>query len=223
MKVLITGGSKGIGHEVAKLFALNNHDVLVVSRNFKNESELNKKGVKTFSFDLLNKNYSTLINNIKKFGKIDILINNAGYLINKPFLNINDDELENIYKVNVFAPFKLIRESFPYLSKKSHIINISSIGGVQGSMKFKGLSAYSSSKGAICILTECLAEEFKDTEVKINALALGAVQTEMLEKAFPNYKAPISPKEIAKYIYSFALNDSIYFNGKILNVSSSNP
>ena len=90
-------------------------------------------------------------------------------------------------------------------------------------MKFKGLSAYSSSKGAICILTECLAEEFKDTEVKINALALGAVQTEMLEKAFPNYKAPISSKEIAKYIYSFALNDSLYFNGKILNVSSSNP
>lgn len=223
MKVLITGGSKGIGHEVAKLFALNSHDVLVVSRNFKNESELNKKGIKTFSFDLLNKNYSTLINNIKKFGKIDILINNAGYLINKPFLNINDDELENIYKTNVYAPFKLIRESFPYLSKKSHIINISSVGGVQGSMKFKGLSAYSSSKGAICILTECLAEEFKDTEVKINALALGAVQTEMLEKAFPNYKATISPKEIAKYIYSFALNDSLYFNGKILNVSSGNP
>jgi len=90
-------------------------------------------------------------------------------------------------------------------------------------MKFPGLAAYSSSKGALLTLTEMLAEEYKEQGISFNALALGAVQTEMLEEAFPGYKAPVSAVEMANYIYNFALTGNKFYNGKILQVSSSTP
>jgi NAD(P)-dependent dehydrogenase (short-subunit alcohol dehydrogenase family) len=97
------------------------------------------------------------------------------------------------------------------------------MGGVQGSAKFAGLSAYSSSKAALCTLTECLAEELKLENISVNCLALGAVQTEMLSKAFPGYRAPLSASEMAEFIVQFARSGHYYFNGKILPVSSTTP
>ena len=223
MKIVITGASRGIGFESAKLFAASGHKVLAVSRNTDKLFELAKFGVTTFSFDLTFKDYSELIEKVKSFGEIDVLINNAGALVNKPFSEISNADLQFIYNVNVFAPFRLVRDLYPYFSSQSHIINISSVGGVQGSVKFPGLSAYSSSKGALIILTECLAEEFKETKHRFNSLALGAVQTEMLNEAFPGYQAPVSAQEMAKYLVRFALEDGLFFNGKVLNVSSSTP
>lgn len=223
MKIVITGASRGIGFESAKLFAASGHQVLAVSRNTDKLSDLAKCGVIPFSFDLTTEDYSDLIEKVKVFGEIDVLINNAGVLVNKPFSEISNADLLYIYNVNVFAPFRLVRDLSPYFSCQSHTINISSVGGVQGSVKFPGLSAYSSSKGALTILTECLAEEFKETKHRFNALALGAVQTEMLEEAFPGYQAPLSAQEMAKYLVRFALEDGLYYNGKVLNVSSSTP
>ena len=223
MKILITGASRGIGFESAKLFTKLGHQVLAISRNTNELSELSKFGVTPFTFDLTNEDYFDLIEKVKSFGEIDILINNAGKLVNKPFSEISNIDLHDIYKVNVFAPFRLIRDLFPFFSSKSHTINISSVGGLQGSVKFQGLSAYSSSKGALTILTECLAEEYKETKHRFNGLALGAVQTEMLEEAFPGYKASISAQEMAKFLVRFAIEDSLYYNGKVLNVSSSTP
>lgn len=223
MKILITGASRGIGFESAKLFVASGHQVLAISRNADKLSELAKFGVTPFSFDLTTEDYTQLIEKVKSFGEIDVLINNAGVLVNKPFSEISNLDLLYIYKVNVFAPFRLVRDLSPYFSSQSHTVNVSSIGGVQGSVKFPGLSAYSSSKGALTILTECLAEEFKETKHRFNALALGAVQTEMLEEAFPDYQAPLSAQEMAKYLVRFALKDGLYYNGKVLNVSSSTP
>lgn len=97
------------------------------------------------------------------------------------------------------------------------------MGGIQGSMKFAGLAAYSSSKGALITLTELLAEEYKENGPAFNVLALGAVQTEMLEEAFPGYRAPLSAIEMAEYIRNFSLTGSKYYNGKILQVSNSTP
>lgn len=223
MKIIITGASRGIGFESAKLFAASGHKVLAISRNTDKLSELAKCGITIFPFDLTSEDYTNLIKKVKSFGDVDVLINNAGALVNKPFSEISNADLLLIYNVNVFAPFRLIRDLFPYFSDKSHIINISSVGGVQGSVKFPGLSAYSSSKGALNILTECLAEEFKETKHRFNSLALGAVQTEMLKEAFPGYQAHFSAQEMAKYLVRFALEDGLYFNGKVLNVSSSTP
>jgi NAD(P)-dependent dehydrogenase (short-subunit alcohol dehydrogenase family) len=97
------------------------------------------------------------------------------------------------------------------------------MGGVQGSSKFAGLAAYSSSKGALITLTELLAEEFKETGPSFNALAFGAVQTEMLEEAFPGYIAPLSADQMGAYLLNFALTGHQFFNGKVLPVSSGTP
>ena len=141
----------------------------------------------------------------------------------KPFSETTQEDFENIYKVNVFGVANLTRICLPYLQKGSHVVTISSMGGIQGSLKFAGLAAYSSSKGAVITLSELLAEEYKDSGIAFNVLALGSVQTEMLAEAFPGYQAPISANEMANYIYDFTLTGNKYFNGKVLQVSSTNP
>ena len=97
------------------------------------------------------------------------------------------------------------------------------MGGIQGSMKFGGLAAYSSAKGAVITLSELLAEEYKEHQIAFNVLAIGAVQTEMLAEAFPDYKAPLSAQEMANYIYDFSLTGNKFYNGKVLQVSSTTP
>src|SRR5690606_36542515 len=152
-----------------------------------------------------------------------VLINNAGQVLNKPFAKTTITDFEEVYRTNVYGVAELIRVLLPHMAQNSHIVNISSMGGVQGSMKFAGLSAYSSSKAAVITLTELLAEEYKDSGISFNVLALGAVQTEMLEEAFPGYKAPITPAEIADYIVDFSLKGQKFYNGKLLQISNSTP
>ena len=223
--VIITGSSRGIGFELVNLFSQNNYNVIALSRNVSSISKLNLNNVSTFSTDLsdsdsINKAVKFIKN---KFSSVDVLINNAGKLINKPFIETSFEDFKLVYSVNVFGLAELIRLMLPTFSNTSHIINISSIGGIAGSSKFPGLSAYSSSKAALNVLTEMLYEEFKTSGPVINTLALGAVQTEMLEEAFPGYKAPLSSVEMANYIYDFSIKGHKYFNGKILPVSISNP
>lgn len=223
--IIITGTSRGIGFELAQLFAKNNYNVLALSRNEKPLKSLNNKNISTLSVDLSNeKDLERVIDFVSNNWKqVDILINNAGKLINKPFEQLTTSDFMEVYQVNVFAVAELTRQLLPYLKNGSHVVNISSIGGVQGSMKFPGLAAYSSSKGALLTLTEMLAEEYKEKGISFNTLALGAVQTEMLEEAFPGYKAPISAEEMADYIYNFSLTGNKFYNGKILEVSSTTP
>ena len=223
MKVVITGASRGIGFEMVKQFLANGHQVMAISRNKDKLLELEQLGANTLAFDLTFEDFAPVIDAVKSFGKIDILINNAGALVNKPLSQISNDDINYVYSVNVFSVIKLTRDLLSHFNNDAHIVNISSVGGVQGSVKFSGLSTYSSSKGAISILTECLAEEFKESSLRFNALALGAVQTEMLQKAFPDYQANTTAAEMANYIYRFATQDGKLYNGKILTVSSSTP
>jgi len=223
--VIITGSSRGIGFELVNLFNQNNYNVIALSRNTSSISKLNLNNVFTCSTDLSDSNsINKAVSFIKnKFNSVDILINNAGKLINKSFVETTKEDFISVYSVNVFGVAELVRLLLPSFSNTSHIINISSIGGIAGSSKFAGLSAYSSSKAALNVLTEMLYEEFKTSGPVINTLALGAVQTEMLEEAFPGYKAPLSSTEMANYIYDFSVNGHKYYNGKILPVSISNP
>lgn len=230
MFIVITGASRGIGLEIVKqLLSDDENTVLAISRSKKELTALKKdhKNLLTIFGDLTKASVLTsVLQTIKKNGnRVDVLINNAGAIVNKPFEKINANELKNVYEVNVFAPFLLIQKLLPVLGKKSksHIINIGSMGGFQGSSKFAGLSAYSSSKSAIAGLTECLAEEFKTKNITVNCLAIGAVQTEMLNKAFPGYKAPLQPKQMANFVIEFAFTGHQYFNGKIIPVSSTTP
>ena len=154
---------------------------------------------------------------------VDVLINNSGYLVKKPFEKLTRADFLESFDVNLFSAARMIQVVLPYMNPKGHVVNISSMGGVEGSVKFPGLAAYSSSKGALVTLTQVLAEEFKDKGPSFNVLALGAVQTEMLEEAFPGYQAPNSAEEMAQFIGDFALKGHRFFNGKVLEVSSSTP
>jgi len=223
--VIITGTSRGIGFELAQIFAKSGYQVLALSRNSEPLENLTIKNITTISIDLSKENELKKITNFvtSNWKTVDILINNAGKLINKPFGKLTTSDFLESYQVNVFSVAELTRQLIPFLKKGSHVVNISSIGGVQGSMKFPGLAAYSSSKGALITLTELLAEEYKEQQIAFNVLALGAVQTEMLEEAFPGYKAPVSAIEMADYIFNFALTGNKFYNGKILQVSSTTP
>lgn len=223
--IVITGTSRGIGFELAKMFADNGHQVLAISRNTKPLSVLNHKNISVISVDISkNSDVEKVTNFIKNnWKKVDVLINNAGKLINKPFTDLTSNDFLEVYKVNVFGVAELTKNLIPFLQKGSHVVTISSMGGIQGSTKFPGLAAYSSAKGAVITLSELLAEEYKEQQIAFNVLALGAVQTEMLAEAFPDYKAPLSAEEMANYIYDFSLTGNKFYNGKVLQVSSTTP
>ena len=224
--IIITGTSRGIGFELVKLLSAEGYNVLALSRNEIPVQNLALDNVHAFSFDVCLENdlqqMEDYINDVWD-GKVDVLINNAGKLLNKPFQDITTRDFEEVYKVNVFGVAEITKIVLRYMNSSAHVLTISSMGGIQGSMKFPGLAAYSSSKGAVITLMELLAEEFKESGISFNTLALGAVQTEMLEEAFPGYKAPLSAVEMAEYIKDFALTGSKYYNGKVLQVSSSTP
>ena len=222
--IIITGTSRGIGYELALQLAKSGHQVLAVSRKTPQEL-IENPNITCLSIDISNFDELLQVENFiaQTWKKVDILIHNAGSLLHKPFTQITAVEFQNIYKVNVFAVAELTKICIPFMAKGSHVVSISSMGGIQGSLKFAGLSAYSSSKGALITLSELLAEEYKEQGIAFNVLALGAVQTEMLQEAFPGYEAPISAKEMADYIYNFALTGNQFYNGKILQVSSTTP
>jgi NAD(P)-dependent dehydrogenase (short-subunit alcohol dehydrogenase family) len=223
-KIIITGTSRGIGHELALQFANAGHHVLALSRKTP-QSLIENKNITCLSIDLSTEEdlhqVTDFLNHTWK--KVDAIIHNAGALLNKPFASITQTDFEAIYKVNVFGVANLTRICIPFLQNGSHVVTISSMGGIQGSLKFPGLAAYSSSKGAVITLSELLAEEYKEQGIAFNVLALGAVQTEMLEEAFPGYKAPLSASEMANYIFDFTLTGNKYYNGKVLQVTTSNP
>ncbi|HQQ93799.1 MAG TPA: SDR family oxidoreductase [Bacteroidia bacterium] len=232
MVILITGASGGIGFELLKKCAVNEgHTVIAVSRHTKNIQAWiireNRYNVLVIKADIGRESQIVKIAaTLKKLELYpDIVVNNAAHFLKKDFAEISLKELEEVYRVNVFSVFRLTQVMVPLMSRKSktHIVNIGSMGGVQGSSKFAGLSAYSSSKAALAGLSECLAEELKSHAIAVNCLALGSVQTDMLKKAFPGYKAPLSAAQMADFIYDFMRQGQNYFNGKVLPVSSATP
>ena len=233
MNIVITGASKGIGFALAKKFSSAGHSVFALARSKDLLEKLKEEVFKENAnvqltikvFDLLRGDIAGELQSElwAKFDHIDVLINNAGLLISKPFLDLTDDDFDLSFNANVKSVFRMVRDLNAMLVKGTHIVNISSMGGFQGSSKFPGLSLYSAAKGAVSVLSECLAEEMKDQGVKVNALAIGAVQTEMLAQAFPGYKAPLQPLEMAEFIMDFAINGHKFFNGKVLPVSVSTP
>ncbi len=227
MVFVVTGCSKGIGYELVKLLSVDNM-VYCISRN---DSAIKKlkaevsysKNISFFRGDVSKLNLNHISKWIKE-EKVDVLINNAGLLVNKPFIDQTYEDYKNTMDVNFYGVLNMTQLLASKLEKaKGHIVNIGSVGGLQGSIKYPGLSVYSSSKGAVSILTECLAIELKEKNIKINCLALGAVQTEMLNKAFPGYKAKITAFQMAEYIINFIYNGSNLSNGLIIPVTLSNP
>lgn len=225
--ILIIGASTGIGEEMTKLFALNKaNTVLAISRNVESNTDFEKlDNVICKNIDLESTNLKTDLHQfLDCFQSIDFVVFNAGKLINKPFLELAEEEIVSSYKVNVLSAFSVFQVVIPKMKNpNSHVVTISSMGAFQGSVKFSGLSSYSSSKAALTNLTEMLAEEFKDSNIRFNCLCLGAAQTTMLEQAFPGYQAPVSASKMAEFIVDFTLKANQWLNGKIIPVSLSTP
>jgi len=221
--ILITGTSRGIGHALVQAAAKEGHRVFALSRNI--ESFSKASNIEPLAVAITNPNSIAEI--AARFQKenitLDALINNAGALVNKAFDQTLPSDFEHVYQVNVFGLANLTRLLLPFINPQGHVVNISSMGGLERTAKFPGLAAYSSSKAAVNILTELLAEEYKNTGPAFNALALGAVQTEMLSEAFPGFQAPQTPKEIAAHILQFALEGQQFFNGKIIPLANTTP
>lgn len=232
--IIVTGASRGIGYETVLELSRDRHNrILAISRNREGLEKLEKQcmqatgfgNVLVLPFDLSGGNFdNTLMPEIQEhMDKIDVLIVNAGVLIHKPFEMMEEADFDIIFNTNVRSVFNLVKSLYFNFSENSHIVTIGSMGGFQGSVKFSGLSLYSASKGALAILTECMAEEFNGRGIKVNCLALGSAQTEMLAEAFPGYKAPLSAGEMAGFVADFAIRGHRWFNGKILPVSVATP
>ena len=234
MNIIITGASSGVGFEaVLDLILTNNHNVVALARS---EDKLGRlleiaKGLNPdcvlypVAFDIVHDDYENLLQFVSSHldGRVDVLINNAGMLINKPFAELLETDFVEMLQSNFIGHVRIIQSLLSVMPAGSHILNIGSMGGFQGSSKFPGLSAYSSSKAALHTLTECLAQELTDQQIKVNCLALGSAQTEMLEKAFPGYESPVMAFEMGKYIADFALTGHRFFNGKVLPVAVTTP
>ena len=233
MNIVITGASNGIGKELAILFAKNSVcKIIAVSRNQKKLLELGERvngntanGAELIpvAFDLREPDYSPIIDEVRNIGKIDILINNAAVLFKNELTDMTETIARDMFDVNFMAPVRLIKELYKLMGgeTRSHIVNISSMAGYQGTVRFPGLSIYGASKAALASLSESLAVEFEQYNIAVNCLALGSVQTEMLHKAFPTLKAPLTSTEMAEFIMNFALTGHQYFNGKVLPVALS--
>lgn len=221
--IIITGGSRGIGRALVDKALKSGHRVFTIARNIQGLSTIQNSNFHYAPCDLSREEDIEKVFSEIPMGEVDVLINNAGLLLKKPFEQLNFEDFLQSMKVNYFAPAKIIQLLENQFSVEAHIVNISTIGAVQGSVKFPELSIYGGTKASLIHLTEILAEEWKDRALSVNCLALGAVQTEMLEEAFPGYVAPISAEEMAEYILDFALTQGKYYNGKILQVSRSTP
>ncbi|WP_018128022.1 SDR family NAD(P)-dependent oxidoreductase [Balneola vulgaris] len=225
---IVTGASRGIGYQTVLTLIQQGHQVLAVARS-KDKLQKLKEEAQSESLHLCvcditqEKDLAKLTQLVGTLGKVDGLVNNAGMVLNKPFMETSKAEWQSVFDVNLFAAIEVIKVIKPSLNTKAHILNISSMGGFQGSAKFPGLAAYSVAKGALSILSECLSAEFASENIAVNSLCLGAVQTEMLEEAFPGYTAPVGPEKMGNYIAEFLLNGHQFYNGKILPVALNNP
>ncbi|MGN6178028.1 MAG: SDR family NAD(P)-dependent oxidoreductase [Mucilaginibacter sp.] len=234
MNIIITGASSGVGFEAAiELAASGKHKIIALARSQDKLERLLEivnslspdTKIYAIAFDIVHDDYSGLLQFIAANfdNRVDVLINNAGMLVNKPFTELSETDFVEMLQSNYIGHVRIIQAMLGLMPAGSHILNIGSMGGFQGSAKFVGLSAYSASKAALHNLTECLAQELSGKDIRVNCLALGSAQTEMLEKAFPGYQSPVMAFEMGKYIADFAITGHNFFNGKILPVALSNP
>ncbi|MCG8373795.1 MAG: SDR family oxidoreductase [Balneolales bacterium] len=226
--IIVTGASTGIGFSTAKHFADLGYTVFAIARTGSKLDILSKSVTSGKIIPLVadlssDQSISVIQQTTAEIEQIDIVINNAGVLLNKPFFETSLSDWDFQFQVNLYGPLRILHAIRTKLKQGTHVVNIGSMGGYQGSNKFPGISAYSVSKGALGILSECLSKEFEDIGVIVNCLALGAVQTKMLEEAFPGYKAPVTVDTMGSYIADFALKAGELINGKVIPVALNNP
>lgn len=226
--ILISGASRGIGRETALYAAQEGATVIITARTESRLKEVKAQHPERIHYICADLSEERDTEAIKAFLSrknitLHALMNNAGALVNKPLLETNTEDWNYLLQANLMSAVNLSKACVPFMAEGAHILNIGSMGGFQGASKFAGIGGYSVVKGALSVLTECLAVELADKKISANCLCLGAVQTEMLEQAFPGMQAPLQAGEMGRYVAEFALEAQKFFNGKILPVSLADP
>lgn len=230
--IIVTGASTGVGRATAKALAMEHGcEVLAVARSQEKLAGLEEEcagmegTVVPLPVDLTARDAVARIVGAVGGRRLYGLVNNAGAFGKRPLGEWDADEVQRLFHVNATVPLLLTQALAPRLQgdPPGHVLNIGSMGGFQGSVKFPGLAAYSASKAALANLTECLAEELKEQGVHCNCVCLGAVDTAMLRAAFPGYEAPVGPTEVGSWLARFLMEGHNYFNGKVLPFASSTP
>jgi|CXWL01.1.fsa_nt_gi NAD(P)-dependent dehydrogenase (short-subunit alcohol dehydrogenase family) len=216
--VVITGGGRGIGAACAEAFFRLGRPVVIVSRTARQLKEAarkiigstGEKRVLAMPGDVGDEAFSRRVFAAarKRFGSVDVLINNAAVLIKKPFLDTSAAEWDSVMRANLRGPFLFSREFLRAAKKGGVIVNVGSLGGIQGTEKFPGLCAYTVSKYGVTGLTEALAVEARPLGVSVFCVAPGAVDTVMLRKAAPGLKAGAVPADVAKVIADLVSSSS---------------
>lgn len=206
---LITGASKGIGKVIALKLAANGYDLMVVGRHkeqleqTRQEAEIQNINCAVTVADLTLASAPAFIVNevIRVFGRLDVIINNAGMANSLPVKDTSMELWDAIFKVNARAPYFICKEAIPYLkaSENPVIINIGSVVDFKG---YINQSAYASSKHALAGFTKVLAKEVQNDGIKVHLISPGGVNTEMVREMRPdiNTEELIQPEEIAELI-----------------------
>ena len=232
---IITGGSRGIGFEIAKIFSQNGATVIITSKNSQQLQNAADQLTNTISIsaDIRKEEEVKKVveKTIEKFGKLDILVNNAGIFPKiKQMHEISEREWNDVLDINLNGAFRFTKFSIPYLQKTSGtIVNVSSDAGLKAYEGFNA-DAYSASKAALIVLTKCWALEYAKNKIRVNCICPGVVETDMTkpflktekDRDFMNKDHPLGrmgqPEEIAKSILFLTSEDSSWTTGAILAV-----
>lgn len=233
---LITGATRGIGKEIALELAANGFDIAVNYRSeqagmeeLKKEIEKNNVRCEFVKADVANFEdcESMVKETIEKFGKIDVLVNNAGITKDGLIMRMKKEDFESVIDVNLTGTFNVTRNVIPHMLKQrsGRIINVSSVVGVAGNA---GQTNYSASKAGIIGFTKSLAKEVASRNILVNAIAPGFIDTDMTSvlsdavKEGINAQIPLkrmgTPKEVAKVVKFLSSEDSSYVTGQVINI-----
>ena len=234
--VFITGATRGIGKQIAITFAKEGYDVAINYRKENEDLENTKKtieenGVKCFavqgdvsSFEDCERFVKEIIN---EYGKIDVLVNNAGITKDTLLMRMKKEDFESVIDVNLVGTFNVTKNVIPYMMKarNGRIINISSVVGVSGNA---GQTNYSASKAGIIGFTKSLAKEIASRNILVNAVAPGFIETNMTDVLKDEVKEAISKQiplnrmgkaeDVANVVKFLASEDSSYITGQVINI-----
>lgn len=229
MDLLISGASRGIGRALAVLAAGEGHRVLALGRSEEKLQRLAQEveGIHPLTFDFADPPEMDRVRELLKgkgFEKLDGVVLAAGHLEKASSGEQDKGVWERTLSVNLIGPALFLQAVHPLLKEGegAHVVLIGSMAGYPGSQKFPPLGVYGASKAALAALGESLAEQWKADGIRVNTLALGAVDTEMFREAFPDGEAPVGPERMARFLLRF-LEEGEVMSGAHVPVSISTP